>query len=583
MGNDEPKGAKRVLYWLGLRKSGTQKQETDGQAETEAAKSAKAARRSSWVWNRNEVAASSSSAGSPSSPLASGQKKRPVSMLGGFHRRAQSMSAAAMTALRPQAPEPEPAPTAAAPAPATIVEEPPKVDATPSSPHACPLDIVIVGAGIGGLATAYLLGKAGHKVTLLEGSSQLSEVGAGFQLSPNVTRLFERWGVGGKLRELGVVPETLSLRRYEDGEMIGWRQWGAVFEKDYGAPHYGLHRADVHRILVDLSAPYATVRLSSRVVDIDPSAPSVTLASGEVVKADLIIGADGLHSRVRDTVVGHKDNPVPTGDAAYRATIPTDVILADPDLKFLVEEQATSVWMGPGRHLVGYCIRGKELYNLVMLHPAKETNENVRDASVEDMRAEFDAFEPRVKKLLQLVPSTMLWSLMDRLPLETWIHADNKVCLLGDACHPMLPYRAQGAAMALEDAAVLGNLLGRITSPSELPALLKAYETLRHPRASAVQAASRQNQHIFHLPDGPAQQARDGAMRLAMEAALKEARGETFEDCEGTPSLWADRKANMVAFGYDADAEVEKWWKENWGKELRKESEGEVTTLQKEE
>ncbi|KAH6897968.1 hypothetical protein BKA70DRAFT_1437890 [Coprinopsis sp. MPI-PUGE-AT-0042] len=366
---------------------------------------------------------------------------------------------------------------------ATIAEEPSKVDAIPiSPPFPCPLDIIIVGAGIGGLATAYLLGKAGHKVTVLEGSSNLSEVGA----------------------------------------------------------------------------------------DIDPSTPSVTLSSGEVFKGDLLVGADGLHSRVRDTVVGHKDDPIPTGDAAYRAIIPTDLILADPELKFLVEEQSTNVWFGPGRCLVGYCLRQNKMYNLVMPHPAKDMNEKVRDASVEDMRAEYAAFELRVRKLLDLVPSTMLWSLMDRLPLETWVHSEGKVCLLGDACHPMLPFRAQGAAIALEDAAVLGNLLARITSHSELPALLKAYQSLRHPRASAAQAASRQNHHIFHLPDGPAQKVRDAALRLAMEAALKEARGESFEDCEGSPSLWADRKANMVAFGYDADAEVEKWWKENWGKESDK-------------
>lgn len=158
----------------------------------------------------------------------------------------------------------------------------------------------------------------------------------------------------------------------ENGELLGWRKWGETFEKEFGAPYYGVHvcrlqhslvfkadtgqRADAHRILVDLAAPYATVRLSSRVVDIDPSTPSVTLSSGEVVKADLLIGADGLHSRVRDTVVGHKDDPTPTGDAAYRATIPTELILADPDLKSLVEEQSTSVWLGPGRHLVGYCL-----------------------------------------------------------------------------------------------------------------------------------------------------------------------------------------------------------------------------------
>lgn len=434
----------------------------------------------------------------------------------------------------------------------------------PTEPELITLNIIVIGAGIGGLTTAYLLGKAGHKVTVLESTSQLSEVGAGMQLSPNVTRLFRRWGAGAKLRSVAVVPQTLTLRRYANGEVVGWRTWGEAIEKEHGAPYYHVHRADLHQILVDLAKPLVNIRLNSRVVDIDAAAGTVTLASRRVLQADLIIGADGLHSRARDIVVGQRDRPIPTGDAAYRATIPAELLLADPDLRGLVEQQGVNVWMGPGRHVTGYCIRDKRLYNLVMFHPARECNEHTRDANLDIMKEDFANFEPRVRKLLDLVPTAMVWSLMTRHPLKTWIHQEGKLCLLGDACHPMLPYRAQGAAMAIEDAAVLANLLSRITTLADLKPLLEAYEAIRHKRATGTQTASRLNQHIFHLPDGPGQRARDASMRLAMDAAVRESRGEkAATDCVGNQNAWADREKNREAFDYDADVVAEKWWIEH--------------------
>ncbi|TFK22615.1 FAD/NAD(P)-binding domain-containing protein [Coprinopsis marcescibilis] len=436
-----------------------------------------------------------------------------------------------------------------------------KTDSKPS--RALSLDIIVIGAGIGGLSVAYLLGKAGHEVTVLENAAQLSEVGAGIQLSPNVTRLLNRWGLKEKLEEISVIPQELTLRRYENGEVVGWKRWGDMIEKDHGAPYYHIHRADLHKLLVETCEQYATIRLNSRVTDIDTSKPSVTLASGEVISADLVIGADGLHSKARDIVVGKKDNPQATGDAAYRSTIPAEKMQDDPDLQWLFKEPGVNVWMGPGRHVVGYFIRNKKLYNVVMLVPARDLDENVKDADVQVMRDDFKNFEPRLRKILDLVPSTMVWALKDRQPLDTWIHPEGRVCLLGDACHPMLPYRAQGAAMAIEDAAVLGNLLSRITSHDELESLLKGYQTLRHPRATATQTASRLNQHIFHLPDGPKQEARDSSMKEAMEVERRELNGEDISNNAGSSNLWADKERNKVAFDYDADEEVEKWWKQN--------------------
>lgn len=185
----------------------------------------------------------------------------------------------------------------------------------------------------------------------------------------------------------------------------------------------------------------------------------------------------------------------------------------------------------------------------------------------------------RVRKLLGFVQSTLRWRLMDRKPLGKWIHDSGRVILLGDACHPMLvryivglpfgitvdstcskPHRAQGTAMAIEDAAVLGNLLSRISHISQLRLLLKAYEDLRLPRTAAVQESSRLNQHIFHLPDGQEQRRRDEDMRKAMVMELSDDSRSLRHELAGNQNQWADKTKNDTLFGYDADAEVDKWW-----------------------
>nr|VWO96165.1 Ketoreductase CTB6 (EC (Cercosporin toxin biosynthesis cluster protein 6) [Ganoderma boninense] len=197
------------------------------------------------------------------------------------------------------------------------------------------------------------------------------------------------------------------------------------------------------------------------------------------------------------------------------------------------------------------------------------------------MRADFADFDPRLRKILGFVQSTLKWRLMDRKPLKTWIHPSFRVILLGDACHPMLnprmlllpnfrlpgpqPYRAQGAAMAIEDAAVLGNLLSRITHPSQLPAFLQAYEDLRLPRTAETQNQSRMNQTIFHLHDGPEQEQRDADMRKAAAVELeriREGKSKAGDGLAGSANQWADEEKSRVQFGYDADEAAEVWWRE---------------------
>ncbi|KAJ7692423.1 hypothetical protein B0H17DRAFT_1061428 [Mycena rosella] len=417
------------------------------------------------------------------------------------------------------------------------------------------LNIVIVGGGIGGLSAAYCFGRAGHRVTVLERTSEIADVGAGIQVGPNLSRLLIRWGLEEQLEKLATKPEAITFLRYADGERIGWTKWGKSMEDDHGAPYYHIHRADLLAMLHTLAAPYMTLRLSSKVASVDPHAAQVTLEGGDVVAGDLVVGADGLKSTVRDVVVGGPSAPpIHTGDSAYRAVVSTAPMLADPALKSLVENGEMISWMGPEKHIIGYCIRGKTEYNLVMVHPEHTERESyMAEGSVAQMRADFEGWEPRIQKLLQLVPKTYVLPLMYREPLDTWVHPGGTVVLLGDAAHPTLPSRAQGSAMAVEDAAVLGTLLASLPSRAALPARLRAYQDLRHARTAETQLAARANHDVFHLPDGPAQRARDESMR----AAMRDARGE------GGANVWADRAKSARQFGYDAEREAERWFREH--------------------
>lgn len=369
--------------------------------------------------------------------------------------------------------------------------------------------------------------------------------------------------------------KTLTLLSDSTGERIGYVKWGEYMDRDYHAPYYHIHRADYHRMLFDLAIPFMDLQLESLVTNIAVKTdsrtqhprPEITLSSGRIMTCDLLIGADGVKSFTRNFVVGKADAPQPTGDCAYRAVIPTSKLLADSSLSSLVEHAEMTGWMGPNRHIMGYSIRAKQLYNIVLVHPDDGSVESWEaKGSADKMRKDFEDFEPRVRKLLSMVPSTLKWKLVDRAPLERWIDDSGRVALMGDAAHPMLPYRAQGAAMAVEDGAMLGNLFSNISSYDQIKPLLQGYFDLRFKRTSSTQLSSRLNQRIFHYPDGPEQQERDQKMREAMQAELESIEnGWSNLDWEENPNQWADKAKNMEQFLYDADAEAEKWWAANRG------------------
>ncbi|KAJ7084808.1 hypothetical protein B0H15DRAFT_783585 [Mycena belliarum] len=413
-----------------------------------------------------------------------------------------------------------------------------------------PLSIIVIGAGIGGLTVASRLSLAGHSVTVLEASSVLREVGAGLQLSPNATRLLHRWGLKTELEKVAVQPTKMSFHRFSDDGMLGLIPIELIV-KSNAAPWYNIHRDDLHSLLARSVSNSVKISLGSTVTSVYHRYPSeskeaagkpcVVLSSGAELTADLVIGADGIKSVTRRAIISEEQDARVDSAAAYRVVLPSGLLLNDPDLESLVSNPEVTQWIGPGASLVGYPIRNGKEYNIIV----GLSNESEEKAN--DMEMLFVDWNPRVRKLLALIPAASKWQLADREPLKTWVHPKGHVVLLGDAAHPILPFGGQGAALAIEDAAVLGNLFSNIHSSSEIPKLLCIYEALRLPRCSDSQTAARMSGMTLHAPDGPMQQARDNLLRQTMQPS-----GETSKQVH-------EKILNQVQYGYDADKHVEEY------------------------
>ncbi|KAF8191120.1 hypothetical protein K438DRAFT_1831256 [Mycena galopus ATCC 62051] len=414
-----------------------------------------------------------------------------------------------------------------------------------------PLSIIVIGAGIGGLAVAHRLALAGHTVTVLEATTVLEEIGAGLQLSPNATKLLHRWGLKTELEEMSIQPARMVFHRFSDDTKLGQIPIETIVAAN-GAPWCNIHRNDFHKLLAHLATTTGSVEicLNSAVVRVyhksssgsdDAVKPCVVLSSGVELTADLVVGADGIKSVTRRAIITEEQDARVDSAAAYRAVLPAGLLLEDPDLRSLVSNPEVTQWIGPGASIVGYPIRAGKEYNIVIGLPKELT----KAANYADISKLFDEWSPRIQKLLALIPVAEKWQLADRDPLKTWIHPEGRVVLLGDAAHPILPFGAQGAALAIEDAAVLGGLLSNISDPSEVPESLRMYETMRLQRCADAQTAARMNAMTLHAPNGPIQQARDYAL------------GQTMDLGDGNAAVGADERVlNRVQYGYDADAQV---------------------------
>lgn len=357
------------------------------------------------------------------------------------------------------------------------------------------LSIGIAGAGIGGLTLALACREAGFRdVTVYEQSAAPEALGAGVQLSPNATRVLGALGLRPALEAVCFYPEAVQFRGWRTGYLIAARPLGHFSEARYGAPYFHVHRADLHELLLE-AAERAQVRLETgrlcRGAGQDDEGPWLELEDGPA-RHDVVVGCDGIHSRIRDSLFEAAE-PRFTGHVAWRGMVPADRL---PDE--LIPPTAT-VWLGPARHFVHYYVRRGELVNFVgVVESARWTGESWRQpGDPAELAEDFAGWHPVVTQLIQSAGEVYRWALYDRDPLAGWTRG--RITLLGDACHPMLPYLAQGAAMAIEDAWVLSRMLERWEDdPAEG---LMEYERYRRPRTARVQLRSRAQGAEFHLQE----------------------------------------------------------------------------------
>jgi salicylate hydroxylase len=362
--------------------------------------------------------------------------------------------------------------------------------------------VAIVGGGIGGMAAAGFLLAAGLPVTVYEQAPQLKEVGAGLVLAPNAVRLLRRLGVFDELARCAVQLDVgWEFRRWQDGTVLSAEDLTTACASLYGEHTYTVHRADLLEAIAQ-AVPRETVALGKRCIEVTSSGSGARLrfADGEVVEADIVVGADGIHSSVRDAILG-PSSATYSGVCAFRALVPAGRAPS------FARRRAQTLWLGPDHHLVHYPVASGEWVNLVAFAPARDyTIESwTATATIEEFLAEFVGWDARLTELIRAAGIPGRWALLDRAPLDRW--SFGPVTLLGDAAHPMFPFFAQGAAQSIEDGAALAQCLAE--GLDDPPSALKRYQSLRIPRTRRIQELSHGRVMINHLPDGPAQRARD--------------------------------------------------------------------------
>ncbi|KAK6828370.1 hypothetical protein PG987_011711 [Apiospora arundinis] len=436
------------------------------------------------------------------------------------------------------------------------------------------MHVAIVGAGIGGLTCAIACRRMNKnlRVTVFERAAKVLTLGAGLHIPPNASKALARLGLLDKVKSkaAGYKVDDFTLRRYEDGQVLVRKPLTGRVEKQYGGEWIAIHRGDYQSVLLaEAIDAGAEVMTNAEVVGLEQSQSSqqgVLLKDGRRVEADVVIGADGLWSLMREFVLERPFAPTETGDLAYRGTFPRDALLklGNERVNETLERSDIQVWLGPGKHAVFYPLRNKTEFNLVLLvgdDLAKGVK--VAPSSLEEMISHFDGWDPILKDIISCLDTSLKWKLLHFESLDKW--TKGPVALLGDATHPTLPYQGQGAAMAVEDGVILGQLLAKTLEKGclsadqarkndYLTALLKLYQGLRKQRTETNVAGAVHTQHFYHLADGEAQQRRDAELA-----------GLPDTDWQGKCSFnWGDAEYQRRLLGFDVLADsadkFEEWW-----------------------
>ncbi|MEU8462374.1 FAD-dependent monooxygenase [Streptomyces sp. NPDC029003] len=367
------------------------------------------------------------------------------------------------------------------------------------------LKVAVIGAGLGGLTAAAALYARGLDVTVHERGTALREQGVGMHLGPNGTRLLERLGLGPRLAELAVRPEALEVRAFHNGARVAEQEMGEAWERQFGAPYLTVHRGDLHRMLAAL-LPQERVRTGKELLRYEEGPGGVLLefADGTTSVADVLVGADGVHSAVRRAVAG-ADAPVYSGNSALRGLVDAaDVPSLDPRRMYM--------FAGPTSRVLCYPVSGGRQFTYVVVTPAAEGDAESWTSATDraDLGSVLAGWAPEVRELVGAAGEVRRWALYDRAPLERW--STPRVTLLGDAAHPMLPHHGQGANQAVEDAVALALCLaGAAEDARGVAAALARYEEFRRPHTTRVQLGSRTGR------PAPREDGRPGGVKEAAE------------------------------------------------------------------
>ncbi len=360
--------------------------------------------------------------------------------------------------------------------------------------------LLVAGGGIGGLAAALSAARAGWEVRLYEQAQVFSEVGAGLQLGPNATRILQAWGLGHALAQVASFPKRISARSSTSGRELASLPLDGRCIQRYGAPYATVHRSDLHEMLrrAVQAGGGVHLHLASEVAhfEVVPEGVQLSWADGRIVEGDALVGADGVWSAVRAQLLA--DGPAqPTGHLAFRTLVPM------ADVPAAVRRQEVAAWLGPRLHAVTYPVRAGDMLNLVLIvqgEPPEDPRAWDDEGLAADAQQALAGSCSALQDLAQAASAWGRWTLCDRPPLtgpDAMVRG--RVALLGDAAHPMRPFLAQGAGMALEDAAELGRCLGPVQDLElGLPAALGRYAMQRWQRVARVQARSRRNGEVFH-------------------------------------------------------------------------------------
>lgn len=353
--------------------------------------------------------------------------------------------------------------------------------------------IAVIGAGLGGAAAALLLQQAGYNVRVYEQAPEFSRLGAGIHLGPNLMKVMRKVGLEQALRDIGCYPDAWYSREWNTGSVMARIPLGDYAEKRYGAPYLTVHRGDFHALMVDAIAP-GTLAFDKNLTHIEDTGSEVVMqfADGSTATADIVIGADGVNSKVRETLLG-PELPIYTGFIAHRAVANADTLKYTQDL--------CCKWWSEDRHMMVYYLdrAKKEIYYVTGVpQDGWDLKHRWLPSDHDEMRAAFAGWHPAVQALIDNTVGVTKWSLLEREPLPLW--SRGRMVMLGDACHPMKPHMAQGAAMAIEDAGMLLRCFDEV-GLDDFESAFALYQANRSERAGKVQLVSHNNTWLMRDED----------------------------------------------------------------------------------